>query len=120
MDFALTSGDGRSRVSLEAFYMGQDLIVRLFNDSAHLGAVAVGEYDAEHKRASVSVLTRLGHKDDVLAQRAAHLISQCTQKPVCVIAGVHVENITSEEINQILENAAQIVREFITKLGVST
>jgi gallate decarboxylase subunit D len=116
MDFALTQGHGRSQVSLQAFYMGPDLVVRLFNGGSHLGAVAVGEYHNEYKRASVSVLTRFGHKDNVIAYKAAHLISHSTQKPVCVIAGVHVDDITADEINQIVENTDRLVQELIARL----
>lgn len=71
-----TAGKGRNKVNLLANNLGNDLVAYIYNVKAHIGAVAVGEYDFEHKRASVSVITRLGHKDDALAQRAAYLISK--------------------------------------------
>ena len=113
MTVYLTKGDGRTRVKLQANTIGDDLVVSIYNENAHLGAVAVGEYDPEHQRASVSVITRLGHKDDALAQRAAHSISKATKKPVCVIAGIHLENITQKEIDEISKNAVSAVEEFI-------
>ncbi len=109
----LTRGEGRTRVKLVASNLGDDLIVSIYNENAHLGSVAVGEYDHEQERASVSVITRLGHKDDAIAQKAAYSISKATKKPVCVIAGVHLENITREEIDKILENATVAVEEFV-------
>ena len=112
--YELTKGEGRTRVNLLASDMGDDLVVSIYNENAHIGAVAVGEYDFEHQRASVSVVTRLGHKDDAIAQQAAHSISKSTRKPVCVIAGVHLDNITQEEIDKILENAMSVVEEFIS------
>ena len=80
-----------------------------------MGAVALGEYDFEHQRASVSVLTRLGHKDDSLAQTCAHDISRFTHKPVCVIAGVHLDNITLNEIKLIQANTHSLVELYLSQ-----
>ena len=117
VEYEITKGEGRDRVSLRASDMGDDLVVSIYNENAHIGAVAVGEYDYEHKRTSVSVITRFGHKDDVIAQQAAHLISESIRKPVCIIAGVHLDNITREEIDKILENTLSAVEEFISSRG---
>ncbi len=115
--YKITRGEGRTKISLSAHHMGSDLIVYLYNENAHIGAVAVGEYEHKEKRASTSVITRLGHKDDVVAQKAAHSISKSTRKPVCVIAGIHLDNITEIEISKILENTSSLVDEFITERG---
>ncbi len=111
--YGLTKGEGRTKVSLTANYVGDDLVLYIYNDNAHVGAVAVGEYDHSERRVSTSVITRLGHKDDALAQRAAHAISKAIKGPVCVIAGVHLDEITNEEIDRLLENTAILVDEFI-------
>ena len=111
--YELTKGEGRTRVNLLASDMGNDLVVSIYNENAHIGAVAVGEYDHEHQRASVSVITRLGHKDDAIVQKAAHLITKSIGKPVCVIAGIHLDNITQEEVDKISENSMSAVEEFI-------
>lgn len=112
-EFKLSKGRGRAKVDLLATSMGNDLVVLIYNKNAHLGAAAVGDYDFKEERASVSVITRLGHKDDAIAQKAAHAISKSTKKPVCVIAGVHLDNITRDEVEKILENAGIMVEEFI-------
>ena len=109
----LTKGEGRTRVNLLTNDIGSDLVVYIYNQNAHIGAVAIGDYDCEHKRASVSVITRLGHRDDAIAQEAAYLISKSTKNPVCVIAGVHLDNITKEEIDKILANARIAIEELI-------
>ena len=41
----LSKGQGRTKVNLSAYNMGTDLIVCIYNENAHIGAVAVGEYD---------------------------------------------------------------------------
>ena len=114
--YELTKGEGRTKVSLSAYYLGSDLVACLYNENAHVGAVAVAEYDHKEQRVSTSVITRLGHKDDSVAQKAAHSISKHTRKPVCVIAGIHIDNITGEEIDQILENASGLIDEFLSRI----
>lgn len=111
--YELAKGDGRTEVNISACFMGNDLIVRIYNEKAHIGAVAVGEYDHAEGRTSISVITRLGHKDDVIAQKVAYSIAKQTKNPVCVIAGVHIDDITEEEINKVLTNTQALADEFI-------
>jgi len=113
VEYELTKGEGRARVNITVTSMGSDLVVRIYNQNAHIGAVAIGDYDYEHERASVSVSTRLGHKDDALAGEAAYLLSKSIRRPVCVIAGVHLDNITKEEIDKILANTKIAISEII-------
>ena len=101
----LTRGTGRTRVSLSAHYMGNDLVLCMYNDSAHIGAVAVGEYDHKEHRASTSVITRLGHKDDAIAQEVAYSIAKQTQRSVGAIVGIHSDTATENEITNIFDNA---------------
>ena len=115
-NYELSTGEGRTKLSLSAYSLGEDLVVFIYNEKAHIGAVAVAEYDHKEKRASTSIITRLGHKDDVVAQRAAHSLAKHTQKPVCVVAGIHVDKITEAEIKQFLENSNQLVEDLINKV----
>ena len=119
-EFALSRGEGRTRIELLAQYLGSDLIVCIYNENAHLGAVAVGEYNHEEGRASSSVITRSGHRDDEIAKRQAHLIARHTQKAVCVIAGIHLDNITKKEIDEIVSQADGLVTELLNELDKSS
>jgi hypothetical protein len=113
VEYQLTKGEGRAKIDVAVDSMGSDLVVRIYNQDAHVGAVAIGDYDHEHERASVSLITRLGHKDDVVAKEAAYLLSKSMRRPVCVVAGVHVDDITAEEIDKILANTKIAVGEII-------
>ena len=113
VEYELTRGKGRATVNVAVDSLGSDLVVRIYNKNAHIGAVAMADYDHEHERASVSVITRLGHKDDALAGEAAYLLSKSIRRPVCVIAGVHLDNITGEEIDEILANTRTAISEII-------
>ena len=110
---ALNAGRGRTKVSLSAQWMGNDLIVCLFNDQGHLGAVAVADFCHAENRASTSVITRLGHKDDAVASNAAHTICREFKKPVCAIAGIHVDHIAEQEIADILHNCDVLVEKLM-------
>jgi len=119
-EFRLGKGEGRTKIELFAYYLGEDLIVCIGNKNAHLGAVAIGEYDHKAGRASSSVITRLGHRDDEIAKREAHFIAKHTKKPVCVISGIHLDNITKEEIDEILSEADSLVTELLNQLEKSS
>jgi hypothetical protein len=116
-EYELTKGKGRARVIVAVSGMGSDLVVRVYNQDAHVGAVALGDYDHEHERASTSVVTRLGHKDDALAKEAAYLLSKSMRRSVCVIAGVHLDKITRAEIDEILANTKLAISEIIDRSG---
>ena len=108
----LREGSGRTEVALSAQSIGNDLVVCLFNDQGHLGAVAVAEYSKEENLVSTSVITRPGHKDDSAAYRAAHYLCKQLKTPVCAIAGIHVDAITEDEIAQILKNCDTLLEKF--------
>jgi hypothetical protein len=113
----ISRGEGRTKLTLFAKSLGDDLVVFICNEWAHIGAVAVGEYDHKEKRASTSVITRLGHKDDVIAQKAAYLISRETKRPSCVVVGVHLDHITEEEMREFLVNADSLVENLMRRLS---
>ena len=108
-------GEGRTRVTLSSNYLDKDLVIFIYNDNAHIGAVAVAEYDDESGRTSTSLITRRGHKDDVVAQRSAYLVTKNTKKTSCVITGIHVDDITEAEINEIVSNVEKLSNELIER-----
>lgn len=119
-EFRIIQGEDRTRVMLSAQWLGRDMVIYLYNESAHIGAIALGEYDPDSGRASTSVITRLGHKDDVVAQKAAHRVCKATKRPVCVIAGIHVDRISQPEIDQTLINIEILVDRLVQSGFLST
>jgi hypothetical protein len=109
----LSVGKGRTKVSLSVQSIGSDLVVYLFNERAHLGAVAVADYSHEENRASTSAITRLGHKDDVAASNVARKLCKSLKKPVCAIAGIHLDDITEEEIAEIIRNCDKLAERLV-------
>jgi hypothetical protein len=111
-------GEGRTRVGMSVNRIGEDLIVCLFNEQGHIGAAAVADYSEKENRASVSVITRPGHMEDTLASDAARRLCKAVRRPVCVIAGIHLDGITKEEIAEILKNCEKIISVFSDQWSV--
>jgi hypothetical protein len=110
-----TKGEGRTKVTFSVSCLSKDLVIFIYNNNAHIGAVAVAEYDPDSGRTSTSLITRRGHKDDVVAQRVAYQVTKSTKRPTCVIAGIHVDAITETEINEIMANVDDWSGEFINR-----
>jgi hypothetical protein len=109
----LSRGEGRTKVSLTGYRMGNDILLCIYNHNAHIGAVAVAEYDPESTRTSTSVITRRGHKDDAVASEVAYKITKSIKRPCCVISGIHIDSITEKEIEQVLVNVSALSDEFL-------
>lgn len=105
---SLTLENGRVRLRLDALLMGRDLQVCLYGgDAPHIGATALAHpherpfeagADAAAQSAAASVLTLRGHREDELARETALLLARSLGVAVCVSCGIHIENITREEI----------------------
>lgn len=112
-DLLFERGEERTRVAVRVEKFGKDLLVSITNEGAHLGAVAVGEYSHSDGKATVSVITRYGHKDDEIARAQALRLAQKTRRPVCVIVGIHIDRATKAEIADIVKNAERAVGDYL-------
>lgn len=105
---------GRIQLSFEVISLGNDLCILLTGGQVpHLGAIAVAQVrpslkDSSLLGASTSIITLVGHKEDAIAKYLADTLAIKLNKNVVACCGIHVENITTAELNS-LENA---VREF--------
>ncbi len=113
---SLSEGAGRTRVDLATFSIGSDLIISIFNDKGHIGAVALSDFNHQEQRASTSVITRFGHKDDPIAYNAAYRLCRQLKRPVCAIAGIHLDNITEQEIAEIKHNCEILIDKLLKQL----
>ncbi|AAM04152.1 TPA: hypothetical protein HA338_16300 [Methanosarcina acetivorans] len=111
--FKTTRKVGRIEIILEAKKLGEDYLLTLTGGKEHVGAVAVGTLDKKSGRASSSVLTLPGHREEQLALDSARRISGATGKTSVVVAGIHVDNIIPEEIKEIISAAEEMVGSFI-------
>lgn len=66
-------------------------------DQGHIGALAVCAPGMETK-----VITFSGHREDVICRRWAQVLAAKYNAPVVVEAGIHFNQITKEEIQEVL------------------
>ncbi len=111
--FKTTKKVSRIDITLDVKKLGEDYLLTLTGGKEHVGAVAVGMFDEKSGRASSSVLTLPGHREEQLALDSAKRVSKATGKTSVVVAGIHVDNISLEEIKEIISTAEEMVENFI-------
>jgi hypothetical protein len=115
------AGEGRWRVEARAFGTAEGIVVLLTGgERPHVGAVVLSlprPSRAAPGRLSCTstVLPLLGHKDDLVARPLAEELAVACGQPVVVVAGVHVNEATEEDIARLVANCraagAALVRE---------
>lgn len=104
---------GRIEIILEAKKIGEDCLLTLTGGREHVGAVAIGLFDEKSQRASSSVITLPGHREEQLALQGARQVSRATKKTTVFVAGIHQDNINPEEIKDIVSAVEEMVESFI-------
>jgi len=109
---------GRHIIFLDATEIGNDLLIAIYGgDEHHIGGVATAYPTESHYRAattvSVSTITLPGHKDYVVANSAAEKICKALEVPTIVTVGIHYDNATSNEIEEIISVVNALVDEII-------
>ncbi|MCL6634775.1 MAG: hypothetical protein K6T29_03270 [Peptococcaceae bacterium] len=115
------AGEGRHRITLLVTITGDGIVAQFFGgEKPHVGAVALslprpGLKDPEKTSCNTIVVPLLGHKDDEVAKPVAEKIVKAWGRPVVVVAGMHVENASAEDIERLRGNclaaAAALVQE---------
>jgi len=104
-----SEGEGRTVVRLRWGNAGSDLVLWFSGAGEHVGAVALGDFDARSGRAYVQCLSAPGHRDDLIAREMALSASRRLRGRVLAFGGIHLEDITSEERAAILANAEKLL-----------
>lgn len=105
---------GKIEIILDAKNVGEDYLLTLTGGEEHVGAVAIGLFDEKNQRASSSVITMPGHREEYLALDGARRVSRATKKTSVVVVGIHQDDISPEEIKNIVSAAGEMVENFIS------
>mgnify|MGYP001040875502 CR=1 FL=1 len=104
----IESGEGRHRVYLEVMRAGSDIVVYIGGgEKPHIGAVSICSEMGEPLTFSLP-----NHKDYLVSHKAAQTIFKETGRNTLVIAGIHVDEATEEDILELLKNSEECVRKF--------
>jgi len=115
----------KSRITLNLYTisMGDDLCVVITGgERPHLGAVALSLVRPSissplEDSASTSILTVIGHKEDEIVRKAGHALASKLGKNVVVSCGVHIDNITGEEIITVNNIIDEMIEELILRFN---
>lgn len=98
-------GEGRTAVSLDLIFQGPDLLLTVTGGRAHVGATAVcAPPTADHPDPAPQIEAVGPHKEGPLAGDCARRLAAAAGRTCAVVAGVHQDDITSEEIAAVLAN----------------
>ena len=109
-------------IHCEVTQLGQDLNVNIYGgDIPHIGAVALGfmvslPHGLNKLTSSVSLLTVPGHKEDEIVQKAAKILTKELHKTVVVCCGIHIKDLSLNEIHELNYVIFDLVNELIIML----
>ena len=104
----ISVGEGRTAVVLRVENLGRDLAAFLTGGEAHVGAVAVaGRAAGTGGEALADAIVAPGNKDGPLAEEGAALMAALSGRTCVMIVGIHVEDATPAEIEQIVAHARE-------------
>ena len=98
--------------------IGEDLLVTIHGgDEHHIGGAALAYPTKSHYRdaitVSVNTITAPGHKDYLVANSSAEKICRVLKVPTLVSVGIHVDNATKEQIEEIVQEVDSMVDELL-------
>ncbi|CCO06972.1 hypothetical protein [Desulforamulus hydrothermalis] len=118
-NLSVTVGEGRYRVELYAGITADGVVCQLYGGTKpHVGAVVLSlpRPSLQNSRlisCNSSVLPRLGHKDDEIAKPLAEELARQLNQPVVLVAGLHIDEATAEEIQLLCRHCRQAVEQFL-------
>ncbi|MDO4542495.1 MAG: hypothetical protein Q4C00_06700 [Bacillota bacterium] len=95
---SFTIGTGLTRLNFRLIWQGSDIYITITGGSEHIGSVAVV------MAGGINILTASGHKDDFLVRPIAEAVAVVFKGTAVIMAGFHLDNITSQQIEAVLAN----------------
>ncbi|MFH1100751.1 MAG: hypothetical protein V1726_01780 [Methanobacteriota archaeon] len=103
----ITSGEGKYRVWLEREKIGDDLLFILGGgEKSHVGGLVICE---PGKPSQIIRLT--DHYDDIVLQPIAEAACKKYRTKVVAVGGVHVDHATQKEIDLLVKNCNDLVKD---------
>ena len=97
-------------VTLTYFFIGKDLLVIITGGDEHIGGVSLIENN------SFSTIGKKKHKDNIISNMVAPMIYDALKKDTLVVCGIHIDNATPQEIDILINNAQECVKDFLKEI----
>jgi hypothetical protein len=120
--FSVCISKGKFRLHACTQRMGQDLLVSIWGGSRpHIGAVGMAIprrslKDPKKWSATSSNFTFIGHKEDALVKKISEKLATELKRNVVAVAGIHWDDLTSQEIMIIEDLTEKMVDQILKKL----
>lgn len=106
---------GRVNIDLKANYVGEDLIIVVSGgDVPHVGAISYGGEGFQNKDFEKNTIVYGNHKEYIISQRFSQRIGDIFKGNYMISVGMHLENITGEEIKIVIKLSEELLEEIIS------
>ncbi len=117
----------RGRFSIQALVqtIGRDVLVSLWGgDRPHIGSIGMATprpslKDPKKWSATSSNFTYVGHKEDSVVKMISEKLASRLKTNIVVVAGIHWDNIRSEEIEIIQDLTHKLADQILNRYGRS-
>jgi hypothetical protein len=115
-------GEDIYKVVAEVKIIGDDLMISVWGGTKpHIGSISVsvprpGLKDGTIMSSTSSVINLIGHKDEVIARKFSEQLAAKFNRNAIATAGVHIDDITENQINIIMQNITALCLDVINKL----
>lgn len=114
-EIVFTCGEGRLSIQIQAILTGDGVAVFLTGgEKPHVGGVAMSvprhPRTASGQRPQTWVTPRSGHRDSDVATLVAEQLCRETGCCAAVIAGIHIDRASRQEIDALVQNSLEAAR----------
>ena len=96
-------GDNETRLHLKINQINDDLDVTITGGVEHIGCVGVVSSN------SYNIIRLANHCEDEIVLPIVKKLSKNSDKTIVIKAGIHIDNITKKQIDEILQNNEKIL-----------
>ena len=106
---------------LRCLRMGDDICLTLSGgEQEHIGAAAVAQprpslADPARTSATASVITLLGHKEDILVRELSLKVARTLNVTACVVCGIRIQNPTPGMLEEMVAASHGLVNDFLAQ-----
>jgi hypothetical protein len=99
----LDIGSNETKVHLTITHIGDDLDITITGGKEHIGCVGIVSSN------SYNIVKMASHCEDEIVLPLVKYLSSTTDKNIVIKAGIHLDNISKNQIKEILENNKEIL-----------
>ncbi|MBW1981416.1 MAG: hypothetical protein JRJ12_09345 [Deltaproteobacteria bacterium] len=116
--------EGGFRVEALWQSLGEDYLLSIWGGVAHIGAVGMAQprpslQDPSRVSATASVFCYVGHKEDEVVKEVSERLASALAAKVVVVAGLHWDNLSGEEISQVVSNVRALAEIILREEGTA-